>query len=74
MLSRVQPIINEFLGEMVSYEAEGDGRLFQDMVPNKELARTQTSLSSKQELELQQSKISEMRPDYLSLAFVWRRY
>ena len=69
LLSRVQAIINEFLGEMVSYEAEGDGRLFQDMVPNKELACTQTSLSSNKELELHtEQAFSEMRPDYLSLA------
>ena len=54
---------------MVSYEAEGNGRLFQDMVPNKELALSQTSLGSKKELELHtEQAFSEMRPDYLSLA------
>lgn len=69
LLSRVQAIINEYLGNMVSYEAEGNGRLFQDMVPNQELALTQTSLSSKKELELHtEQAFSEMRPDYLSLA------
>lgn len=69
MLSRIQAIINEYIGEMVSYEAEGNGRLFQDMVPNKELALSQTSLGSKKELELHtEQAFSEMRPDYLSLA------
>ena len=69
MLARCQSIINEFIGEMVSYEAEADGRLFQDMVPNKKLMETQTSLGSKTELELHtEQAFSELRPDFLSLA------
>jgi L-asparagine oxygenase len=69
MLARCQSIINEFIGEMVSYEAEAGGRLFQDMVPNKKLMETQTSLGSKTELELHTEQASlELRPDFLSLA------
>ena len=69
IMSKIQAIINTYIGEMVSYEAEGDGRLFQDMVPNKKLAQTQTSLGSKVELELHtEQAFSDLRPDYLSLA------
>lgn len=68
-LGILQAIFNQFLGEMVSYEAEGDGHLFQDMVPNRLLQTTQTSLGSKIELELHtEQAFSEIRPDYLSLA------
>lgn len=69
ILSRCQAIINEFIGEMVSYEAEAHGRLFQDMVPNKQLMSTQTSLGSKIELELHtEQAFSELRPDFLCLS------
>lgn len=69
ILSKIQAIINEYIGEMVGYESEGYGRLFQDMVPNKKLSVTQTSLGSKVELELHtEQAFSELRPDFLSLA------
>lgn len=69
ILSKIQAIINEYIGEMVGYESEGYGRLFQDMVPNKNLSVTQTSLGSKVELELHtEQAFSELRPDFLSLA------
>ena len=69
ILSRCQTIINEFIGEMVSYEGEAHGRLFQDMVPNKQLMTTQTSLGSKIELELHtEQAFSELRPDFLCLS------
>lgn len=68
-LARIQAICNEFLGRMIAYEAEGAGRLFQDMVPSRESARTQTSLSSEVELEVHtEQAFSVLRPDYLSLA------
>jgi L-asparagine oxygenase len=69
MLARVQAILNEFLGSMVAYEAEGGGRLFQDMVPSRAAATTQTSLSSVIELQVHtEQAFSDLRPDYLSLA------
>tara|TARA_Y200000002_G_scaffold16458_1_gene12839 strand:+ start:955 stop:1905 length:951 start_codon:yes stop_codon:yes gene_type:complete len=69
ILSRCQTIINEFIGEMVSYEAEAHGRFFQDMVPNKRLMKTQTSLGSKIELELHtEQAFSDLRPDFLCLS------
>lgn len=69
LLSKIQAIINEYMGEMVAYESEGNGRLFQDMVPDKQLSNTQTSLGSRVELELHtEQAFSELRPDFLSLA------
>jgi L-asparagine oxygenase len=71
ILANVQALFNEYIGHMVSYEAEGDGYLFQDMVPNKELRKTQTSLGSNVELELHtEQAFSDYRPDYLSLACI----
>ena len=69
MLSRCQAIINEYIGEMISYQAEAHGRLFQDMVPNKKLMTTQTSLGSKIELELHtEQAFSDLKPDFLCLS------
>jgi hypothetical protein len=68
-LANIQSIINQLIGEMVSYEAEGGGKIFQDMVPNKNLSKTQTSLSSNVELEIHtEQAFSSRKPDYLSLA------
>jgi L-asparagine oxygenase len=68
-LARVQAIVNSACGEMVAYEAEGHGRLYQDMVPNRALAQSQTSLGSRVELELHtEQAFSRLRPDVLSLA------
>ena len=68
-LSRCQAIINQCVGEMVAYEAEAHGHLFQDMVPNKLLKDSQTSLGSNTELELHtEQAFSDVKPDYLSLA------
>jgi L-asparagine oxygenase len=67
--ARVQAMFNETLGHMVAYEAEGGGRIFQDMAPSPLAARLQTSLSSEVELEVHtEQAFSELRPDYLSLA------
>ncbi|MFC6023651.1 TauD/TfdA family dioxygenase [Plantactinospora solaniradicis] len=69
LLARIQALFNEFLGHMLAYEAEGAGRLFQDMVPARTGATSQTSLSSSVELELHtEQAFSQLRPDYLSLA------
>ncbi len=67
--ARVQAILNHTIGFMIGYEAEGEGRLFQDMVPKKAAAATQTSLSSKVELELHtEQAFSDLKPDWISLA------
>ena len=64
----MQAIVNSMLGDMVAYEAEGAGRLFQDMVPNPELATRQQSQSSKVELECHtEQAFSRLCPDWISL-------
>jgi L-asparagine oxygenase len=69
LLARVQAIVDSACGEMVAYEAEGHGRLYQDMVPNRALAQSQTSLGSRVELELHtEQAFSRLRPDVLCLA------
>jgi L-asparagine oxygenase len=61
-------IFNQILGEMIAYEGEGYGRLFQDMVPKKTLSDTQTSLGSNVELEIHtEQAFSKLKPDVLTL-------
>jgi hypothetical protein len=68
-MARIQAFFNQILGEMVAYEAEGEGCLFQDMVPSRSLSQTQTSLGSTVELEIHtEQAFSKRRPDFLSLA------
>jgi L-asparagine oxygenase len=68
-LARVQAVINHACGQMLAYEAEGFGCLYQDMVPNRAMAQSQTSMGSRVELELHtEQAFSSLRPDVLSLA------
>ena len=54
---------------MISYEAEGYGRLFQDVVPIKNMETEQTSMGSNIELEIHtEQAFSKLRPDILSLS------
>lgn len=67
-LAKIIAILNQYLGEMISYEGEGYGRLFQDMVPKQSLSKTQTSLSSNVELEIHtEQAFSDLRPEILTL-------
>lgn len=69
LLSRVQSIFINLISEMISYEAEGYGRLFQDVVPIKTMETEQTSMGSNIELEIHtEQAFSKLRPDILSLA------
>jgi len=68
-LSRIQAMLTSLMGELVGYEAECFGNLFQDIVPNKSMAQKQTSLGSNVELEIHtEQAFSKLRPDILSLA------
>ena len=69
LLACIQSIFVSFLGEMISYEAEGDGQIFQDIVPVPNMGINQTSYSSDVELEIHtEQAFSKIRPDILSLA------
>jgi L-asparagine oxygenase len=68
ILAKIQAIFVQYISEMVAYEAEGYGRLFQDIVPVKEMSDKQVSLGNS-ELEIHtEQAFSELRPDILSLA------
>jgi L-asparagine oxygenase len=68
-LAKIQGLLLSFLGEMIAYEAEGYGCLFQDVVPIKAMENEQTSLGSNKELEIHtEQAFSNLRPDILSLA------
>lgn len=69
ILARIQSLLLNTIAEMISYEGEGYGRLFQDIVPNEKMKNKQTSLGSNQELEIHtEQAFSSLRPDILSLA------
>ena len=70
ILARIQAVLLSYLGgEIISYEAEGDGHLFQDIIPVKNMEKQQTSIGSNVELEIHtEQAFSKYRPDFLSLA------
>jgi hypothetical protein len=68
-LALIQALLISVIGQMIAYEAEGYGRLFQDVVPVRALAKNQTSVGSNVELEIHtEQAFSRLRPDILSLA------
>lgn len=68
MLAKIQSLFIHFIGDMIAYEAEGFGRLFQDIVPLKTMENVQTSLGSNTELEIHtEQAFSKLRPDILTL-------
>jgi hypothetical protein len=69
ILAKIQAICLAHISEIISYEAEGYGRLFQDMVPIKSMEKEQTSVGSTIELEIHtEQAFSDLKPDILSLA------
>jgi len=68
-LAKIQAVLISVLGQMIAYEAEGGGELFQDIVPEKSMANNQSSIGSHTELEIHtEQAFSKLRPDFLSLA------
>jgi L-asparagine oxygenase len=69
ILAKIQAICLSHISEMIAYEAEGYGRLFQDMIPIKSMEKEQTSVGSTTELEIHtEQAFSDLKPDILSLA------
>lgn len=67
-LAKLQAIFVQSISELLAYEAEGYGRLFQDIVPMKSMSEKQVSVGNS-ELEIHtEQAFSELRPDILSLA------
>ena len=66
-LAKIQALLDFVIGEMIAYEAEGYGRIYQDIVPSKSDAKNQTSLGSI-ELEIHtEQAFSQLKPDILTL-------
>lgn len=71
VLAKIQSILIHTISEMIAYEAEGYGRLFQDVIPIKSMANKQTSVSSNIELEIHtEQAFSKLKPDILSLSCI----
>jgi L-asparagine oxygenase len=68
-LSKIQGIMMSKMCEMIAYEAEGYGKLYQDILPIYSMASVQTSVGSNTELEIHtEQAFSQLRPDMISLA------
>jgi len=68
-LAKIQAILLSFISDIIAYEAEGYGNIFQDILPIKKMKMEQTSLGSGTELEIHtEQAFSKLRPDILSLA------
>jgi hypothetical protein len=68
-LAKIQSMFMNYSSDMVAYQAEGYGCLFQDVIPVKKMETEQTSISSKTVLELHtEQAFSNLKPDILSLA------
>jgi len=71
LLSRVQTILLSVITELISYQSECNGSIFQDIVPIKNTEKIQTSSSSKTELEIHtEQAFSTLKPDILSLSCI----
>jgi len=68
----IAAILLSNLGEMIAYEAEGNGTLFQDIRPSPSMEKNQTSLGSAVELEIHtEQAFSKLRPDVLCLSCIY---
>jgi len=71
LLAKVQSLLMSFISNLVSYEAEGYGRIFQDIVPDITMANHQSSVGSNKELEIHtEQAFSKLKPDFLSLSCI----
>ena len=71
ILAKIQSLLLSFISNLVSYEAEGYGRIFQDIVPDITMKNEQSSVGSNKELEIHtEQAFSKLKPDFLSLACV----
>ena len=67
----MQSLLVSYISNLVSYEAEGYGRIFQDIVPDITMANHQSSVGSNKELEIHtEQAFSKLKPDLLSLSCI----
>lgn len=68
ILAKIQAILLCSISDIIAYEAECYGNIFQDVVPIQKMEKEQTSLSSNTELEIHTEQVfSKLRPDLISL-------
>jgi L-asparagine oxygenase len=68
-LAKMQSLLLSVIADLVAYEAECNGELFQDIVPVKSMANLQSSVGSNYDLEIHtEQAFSKLRPAILSLA------
>jgi L-asparagine oxygenase len=71
ILAKLQSLLVSYISNLVSYEAEGYGRIFQDIVPDILMANHQSSVGSNKELEIHtEQAFSKLKPDFLSLSCI----
>lgn len=71
LLAKIQSVLMSYISSIVSYEAEGYGRIFQDIVPDIRMENQQSSVGSSKELEIHtEQAFSKIKPDFLSLACI----
>jgi L-asparagine oxygenase len=69
VLARIQSLFINFISNIISYEAESNGHLFQDIYPVKGMEKQQTSVGSSTELEIHtEQAFSKLKPDILCLS------
>jgi len=71
LLAKIQSVLMSYISSIVSYEAEGYGRIFQDIIPDIRMENQQSSVGSSKELEIHtEQAFSKIKPDFLSLACI----
>lgn len=71
LLAKIQSLLINYISNLVSYEAEGYGRIFQDIVPDITMENHQSSVGSNKELEIHtEQAFSKLKPDLLSLSCI----
>lgn len=71
LIAKIQSLFMQYIGEMIGYEAEGNGNLFQNIIPIKTMSEKQTSVGSNIELEVHtEQAFSKLKPDLISLACI----
>jgi L-asparagine oxygenase len=68
ILSKIQALFVSYISEIIGYEGECSGNLFQDIIPDQKMSSLQSSVSCDNELEIHtEQAFSKLRPDILCL-------
>jgi L-asparagine oxygenase len=70
-LKQIQALLLSCISDIIAYEAEGNGQLFQNIIPEQKMAEYQTSTGSATELEIHtEQAFSNLKPDILALGCI----